>query len=166
MTPLDEIAPAKKLPYPRLMKPRLLQDGFLWLRVFHARYDRIEAPFYGVNIWRVKRKKMAASIAHLIKLGAPGLNPFYGKVHAIETVPVDGDDDLADVVLIYDWHSLPHPSETEDAAPLSVLPAHFSFMGSVQAYNWNLVKEVKADPAVYATMLTHHFHEDICEPPV
>jgi len=148
------------IPYPRLEKPRLLTDGITWLRVFHARVARIEAPFYGVNIWQVRRRSLAASIAHLINLAAPGLNMSFGGIHALETYPVAGRADVMRAVLIYDWHSLPRL--IEGAPPLSVLPAHFRFIHSVEGYNWNLMKSVDRDPAIYADMLTYRFHDDIC----
>ncbi len=161
MSSIADAAPAKKLPYPRLQKPRPIRDGITWLRVFHGRVDRIEAPFYGVNVWRVRRKRLASSIAHLINLAAVGLNRSYGKIHYLESFDVDGRGDLATVVLIYDWFDL--PKVIPGAPPIGVLPAHFRFMGSVESYNWNLIKELDADPAVYATMLTHRFHDDICK---
>ena len=153
--------PAKKLSYPKLENPRLIRDGITWLRVFHGRIDLIEAPFYGVNIWRVKRKRLASSLTHLINLAGPGLNGSYGKIHYLEWFGVEGRDDLVTVVLIYDWYNL--PKVIPGAPPIGILPAHFRFIHSVEAYNWNLTKHLEIDPSSYATMIHYRFHNDICE---
>lgn len=150
----------KNVPYPQLIQPRMIRDGIAWLRVFAARTETIQAPFYGVNIWKVRRKKLAASIAHLIKLAGPGLNRSYGDMHYLKAFPNPVDEDLVTVVLIYDWHSL--PKVIDGAAPLGVLIPHFSFIRAVEGYNWDLIKDLEPDLAEYANMLTCPFHQDIC----
>lgn len=151
---------SNKLPHPRLLEPRMIRDGIAWLRVFAARVETIEAPFYGVNVWRVKRKHMASSVAHLIKLAGPGLNVSFGDVHYLKVFPDPSDANIVTVVLIYDWHSL--PKVIDGAAPLGVLIPHFSFIRSVEGYNWNLIKDLEPDLANYADMLAYPFHSDIC----
>ena len=148
-----------KLTYPHLKHPRLIKDGITWLRLFHARADRMEAPFYGLNIWQVKRKQFSKSLVNMLKLGGIGLDLGYGSIHTLQTFEVENDTLRA--ILIYDWHSL--PKVIPGAPPIGILPAHFRFINSVEGYNWNLIKEIDRSPEEYVGMIGHRFHDDICE---
>ena len=157
---LKKTTTSKKLPRPRIQNPRLFKDGITWLRVFERRSRVIKAPFYGVNIWRVKKKNLLRSICHMLKIAGPGLTEMFGQIRFIEFYQ-DDDGDTFTVVLIYQWNSL--PVRKDAMPPLSIIPMHFSFIRMVEAYNWNLVNELEVDPPVYALKLNDPFHEDLCE---
>ena len=157
---LKKTTTSKKLPRPRIQNPRLFKDSIAWLRIFERRSQVIEAPFYGVNIWRVKKKNLLRSICYMIKIAGPGLTEMFGQIRFIEFYQ-DDDTDTFIVVLIYQWNSLPVGKDV--MPPLSIIPMHFSFIGMVEAYNWNLVNELEVDPSVYALKLNDQFHEDLCE---
>lgn len=157
---LEQTTTSKKLPRPRIQNPRVLKDGIAWLRVFQRRVEAFEAPFYGVNIWRVKKKNLPRSIGKMIQLAGPGLTGMFGQVHFLEFYR-DDDDKTFTVVLIYKWNSL--PVIRTGVPPVSIIPTHFSFIGMVEAYNWNLFNTLEVEPSAYALKLNDQFYEDLCE---
>lgn len=120
----------------------------------------VRAPFYGVNIWRAKKKNLIRAINNMLKLAGPGLTGMFGQVHSLRFYEDEGRTTFT-VVLVYEWTSLPADGDVQ--APLSILSAHFSFIRSVEAYNWTLVEELDADLEGYVLKLDEPFHEDLCE---
>lgn len=157
---LSKTKNSQKLPRPRIQNPRLLKDGITWLRLFQRRVETFEAPFYGVNIWRVKQKNLLRSICKMIYLASPGLTGMFGQIHFVE-FSKDSNGNTFTVVLIYKWNSL--PVIRTGIPPVSIIPTHFSFIRMVEAYNWNLFNELEEDLSAYVLKLNDQFHNDLCE---
>lgn len=116
---------------------------------------------YGVNIWQVKEQNLINSIQNMVEQGGPGLVVSGGQIHSVD-IYRDDESDLFTVVFIYRWES-DLADAGDNGAPISLMFVLMSFYQMVEAYNWTMVEELEPDRSVYADMIDHKFHENLCD---
>jgi len=152
---------SKRFNCPRIQNPNFI-DSFAWSKIFNVRFKETGTPVYGVNIWQVKEKNLAATIRNIVDQGAIGLIQEFGQIHAIKTYPVENSD-LYTVVFIYDWQKNPWDLVASQYTKLVLTWKVFNFYNMVEAFNWLGTTNLKTDLSVYASMLDKALHTDLCD---
>ena len=118
-------------------------------------------PLYGVNIFQVQEKNLAAIIKNEVDQGVIGLLQGFGQIHAIKTYPVENSD-LYTVVFIYDWQKNPWDLIASKYTKLVQTWEVFNFFRMAEAFNWVGTKNIESDLSIYPGMLDREFHADLC----
>ena len=145
---------------PRIQHPNF-SDSFTWSKIFNVRFNEMGTPLYGVNIFQVQEKNLAAIIKNEVDQGVIGLLQGFGQIHAIKTYPVENSD-LYTVVFIYDWQKNPWDLIASKYTKLVQTWEVFNFFRMAEAFNWVGTKNIESDLSVYTGMLDREFHADLC----